>query len=135
MNEPLEVVDVGFITVRNEVAKVMFLYVSVILSTGGSVLSACWDTTPSQEQTPPEAEPPPPRRSSPPPGRLLLRTVRILLECILVLNTFIWRKFLFIGYYFRVIREFSIVLVVGRFHKGSVILVQKRSRHRFKMGA
>ena len=52
-----------FFTVRNEVAKVMFLHLSVILfmgrglwfcSRGGVCLSACWDTTPSpQEQTPP----------------------------------------------------------------------------------
>ena len=47
-------------TVRNEVAKVMFLHLSVILFTGGVCLSACWDTTPPgpgtpdpQEQTPP----------------------------------------------------------------------------------
>ena len=39
-------------------------------------------------------------------------------------NTFVWRNLLFFGFYFRVIREFSIVLVVGRF---LVILVQKRN--------
>ena len=44
-------------TVRNEVAKVMFLHVSVILSTGGGVcLSACWDTTTTT---------PPPRTGTP----------------------------------------------------------------------
>ena len=69
---------------------------------GGVCLSACWDTTtppppgadtPPQEQTPPQAGTPqgadtPPSRhpleEAPPSRRLLLRTVRILLECILV---------------------------------------------------
>ena len=55
-------------TVRNEVAKAMFLHVSVILSTGGRVcLSACWDTTTTTPQnrhppgagTPPQQAPPP----------------------------------------------------------------------------
>ena len=67
------------ITVRNEVAKVMFLHLSVILFTGGMVcLSACWDTAP-QEAPPWEAHPPPPGSahlpqkhtlpgSTPPPG-------------------------------------------------------------------
>ena len=53
------------ITVRNEVAKVMFLHLSVCPQGGGVCLSACWDTTS-------------------PSRRLLLRTVRILLECILL---------------------------------------------------
>ena len=46
--------------------------------TGGGVvcLSACWDTTPPQEQIPPGVDTP--------ERRPLLRTVRILLECILV---------------------------------------------------
>ena len=81
-------------TVLNEVAKVMFLHLSVVLFTGGVFLSACWDTP--QDQAPPwEQTPPPPQDQAPPgPGtppprrceqrRLLLRTVRILLECILV---------------------------------------------------
>ena len=115
------------ITVRNKVAKVMFLHLSVILFTGGMVcLSACWDTTPREAHpprkcthpppqkhtlpgsTPPGSTPPgnhplpqgstpprkdplplgstPPRKDPPPPGRRLpLRTVRILLECIVVL--------------------------------------------------
>ena len=79
-----------FITVRNEVAMVVSLHVSVILSTGvgGVCLSACWDTTPlgtgtPLEQAPPESKPPPS-----PGRRLLLRTVRILLECILVFSIF-----------------------------------------------
>ena len=73
-------------TVRNEVAKVMFLHACV--HTGGGVcLSACWDTTPpgaDPEQTPPEQTPP--RADTPPERRPLLRTVRILLECILVIK-------------------------------------------------
>ena len=112
-------------TVRNEVAKAMFLHLSVILFTrGGVCLSACLDTTPPgagtprQQTTPPEPgtsldqaySPPeqiPPRTRHPPdqapPGtdtpldqaspreqrRLLLRTVRIPLECILVMFLFI----------------------------------------------
>ena len=68
----------------------------------GVCLSACWDTPypwsrhpPPQEQAPPRSRQPP--RSRHPPGadtpsrRLLLRTVRILLECILVRNrVFLW---------------------------------------------
>ena len=71
-------------------AKLMFLWVSVILLTGGVCHSACWDTqtpphphtptppwadTPSQEQTPPGTDIPPhlppeqtPLRSRHPPG-------------------------------------------------------------------
>ena len=78
--------------------KVMFLHLSVILFTGGVCLSACWDTpTHSKEQTPQEQTPrernpsgtDPPRSRHPPgadaPSRwLLLRTVCVLLECILV---------------------------------------------------
>ena len=102
-------------TVRNEFAKVMFLQACVC--PGGDVcLSACWDTTPWEQKPPhpPEQPAPPPeqthpleqtttRSRHPPPGadppgtdtppeqtppRPLLRTVRILLECILVLNCF-----------------------------------------------
>ena len=63
---------------------------------GGVCLSACWDTTPSpRTRHPPRPGTPPPEQTPPPgpgtpPGsrpasrRLLLRTVRILLECILV---------------------------------------------------
>ena len=59
------------ITVRNEVAKAVFLHLSVCPR--GVCLSACWDTTPPLGS-----------RHPPPSRRLLLRTVRILLECILV---------------------------------------------------
>ena len=46
------------ITVRNEVAKVMFLHLSVSHSVhGGVCLSACWDTTP-RDQAPPWSRPP-----------------------------------------------------------------------------
>ena len=52
-------------TVRNEVAKVMFLHLSVILSTGGGFcFSACWDTSPPGTR-PPGADPPGSRH---PPG-------------------------------------------------------------------
>ena len=105
-------------TVRNEVAKVMFLQASVCPRRGGGggvCLSACFDTTHSpradtpREQTPPGSRHPPradthtwrrhppeqtpSRKQTPPLGadtpplpeiRSLLRTVRILLECILV---------------------------------------------------
>ena len=55
------------ITGRNEVAKVMFLHLSVILFTGGGgfCLNTCWDTTPL-DQAPPGSRPP---RSRPPPTR------------------------------------------------------------------
>ena len=47
-------------TIRNEVVKVMFLHMSVILFTGGVCRSTCWNNTPSPlEQAPPEQEPPP----------------------------------------------------------------------------
>ena len=56
--------------VGNEVAKAMFLHLSVILFTGGSASV--------HAGIPPDQAPPPEQR------RLLLRTVRVLLECILV---------------------------------------------------
>ena len=92
-------------TVRNEVAKVMFLLLSVILFTGGGVPGQ----VPPRNQVHPPGLGTPPRSGTPrqvppgqvhprqvhPPGqvhppssrRLLLRTVRILLECILVTCT------------------------------------------------
>ena len=48
---------VTIFTIRNEVAKVMFLYLSVILFAGGVCLSACWDTTLGKE-TPQTTHPP-----------------------------------------------------------------------------
>ena len=65
------------ITVRNEVAKVMFLHLSVCPQRGW-VLPQCMLGYPPGADTPPRADTPPSRR-------LLLRTVRILLECILVI--------------------------------------------------
>ena len=47
---------VWIFTVRNKVAKVMFLHLSVILFTGGVCLSACWDTTPPDQVPPPKAD-------------------------------------------------------------------------------
>ena len=41
-------------------AKVMFLQASVILSTRGVCLSACWDTTPWEQTSPREQTPAPP---------------------------------------------------------------------------
>ena len=50
------------VTVRNEVAKAMFLHLSVILFTGGVCLSACWDPprpgTPRRKHPPDQAPPP-----------------------------------------------------------------------------
>ena len=64
---------VEFLTVRNEVAKVMFLHLSVILSMGGVCLSVCWDTTPlppGSRHPPDQAYPPaPPRNRHPPSNR------------------------------------------------------------------
>ena len=74
-------------TVRNEFAKVMFLHLSVCLQGG---LPQCMlgyhprTRHPPQEQALPR-QPGTPPRQAPPSRRLLLRTVRILLECILVL--------------------------------------------------
>ena len=77
-------------------------YRCVSVHTGGVCLSACWDTTPPGADTPGSRHPPgadtpqsrhPPTRSrhpradTPPPERWpLLRTVHILLECVLVQN-------------------------------------------------
>ena len=84
-------------TGRNEVvAKVMFLLVSVILSTGGVsgrenplARRPPWAGRPPGKETPPgretpqQGEPPPPAWS-PPRHTVNERPVRILLECILV---------------------------------------------------
>ena len=46
------------ITVRNEVAKVKFLHLSVILFTEVVCLSACWESTPLGADTPQTRHPP-----------------------------------------------------------------------------
>ena len=92
-------------TVRNEVAKVMFLHLSVCPQGGGSSVHAGMPLTPApQHQAPPSTRLPPwdlappapagtppspapagsPRYQLPPPLPSRLRTVRILLECIFV---------------------------------------------------
>ena len=74
--------------------KVMFLHLSVILFTGGCLPQCMLGYTP-HGQTPPLGRHPPwadtlhgqtPPRQTPPSRRLLLRTVRIQLECILVIQ-------------------------------------------------
>ena len=89
-----------------------YVFTRVCLSTGGVCLSACWDTTTAQSRHPQEQVPPPPpepgttsgagtplgagtprsgtpQEQAPPPSRrLVLRTVRILLEYILVFMYF-----------------------------------------------
>ena len=63
-------VDVGLITVRNEVAKVMFLHLSVILFTGGVSASVHAGIPPAplpQEESSPPGRKHPPRRKHPPP--------------------------------------------------------------------
>ena len=55
-------------TVRNKVAKVMFLQACVCPQEGGC-LSACWDTTPPPKQTPPRSRHPPPLEQTPPGSR------------------------------------------------------------------
>ena len=84
-------------TKKRSCGKVMFLHLSVILFTGGGVSTPVHagihtplprEADPPQKQTPPGKEAD--KANTPPPSRrLLLRTVRILLERILV-----WVKFL-----------------------------------------
>ena len=93
----------------------MFLHVSVILSTGGESGRPPGQTHPHGRQTPPpphEQTPPPcqtdtpsgqkppgqtpPSRQTSPQGRPLQRTVRILLECILVKMIFQTRAIMLI---------------------------------------
>ena len=63
-----------FITVRNEVAKVMFLQLSVCPQ-GGVCLSACWDTTPPRGQAPSREQTHTPcDQHTPPPSRHTPRT-------------------------------------------------------------
>ena len=87
-------------TVRNEVVKVMFLQACVCPHGGGGVcLNASWDTPPEQTPLREQTHPPPTREQTPPGAdtrprerRPLLRTVRILLECILVLKNYFFCK-------------------------------------------
>ena len=73
-------------TVRNEVAKVMFF--TCVCPHGRGCLPQCMlgyhPPGADPEQTSPEQTPP--RADTPPERRPLLRTVRILLECILVIK-------------------------------------------------
>ena len=64
-------------TVLNEVAKVMFLHVSVILSTGGVCPIAYWDTPPwTRGRHPsPKSKYPRDQRQAPPPEQTPPRTV------------------------------------------------------------
>ena len=89
-------------TVRNEVAKVMFLQACVCPQGEGEYLTRYTPPgpdappgpgtpprtryTPPEPGTPPGPGTPPPGPRTPPEIRPLLRTVRILLECILVYN-------------------------------------------------
>ena len=75
---------ISLITVRNEVAKVMFLQVSVCPQ--GGLPQCMLGYHPPPEQTPRNRQPPRSRQPPPRERRLLLRMVRILLECILVQN-------------------------------------------------
>ena len=66
------------VTVRNEVAKVrLCFYRRVSVHGGGVCPSACLDTTPPGSR--------PPREQTPRERQPLLRTIRILLECIIVI--------------------------------------------------
>ena len=69
----------------------MFLHLSVILSTGVSApvhtgIHTPWADTPLEADTPGKQTPP--SKQTPPRRWLLLRTVRILLECIVVLKQY-----------------------------------------------
>ena len=95
------------LTVRNEVAKVMFLQASVCPQGGWGCLPGAdtpgsrhpptpWEQTPPPGADTPQSRPPsgsrhPPEQTHPLPPeiRLLLRTVRILLECILLSLIFV----------------------------------------------
>ena len=79
-----------FITVRNEVAKVMFLHLSVCPRGGGGSASvhAGIPHSPPRSRHPPGGRHPAGSRHPPSSRRLRLRTVRIVLECILVINSF-----------------------------------------------
>ena len=67
---------------KRSCGKVMFLYLSVILFTGGVYTLPLADTPHPPGRHPPRH--PPPQANPPPPRQPLQLTVRILLECILV---------------------------------------------------
>ena len=69
---------------------VMFLHVSVILSTGGRLADPLGRPPHPWADTLPWANTPPGGRHPPSPGRPLQRVVRILLECILVFCKFVY---------------------------------------------
>ena len=110
-------------TVCNEVAKVMFLHLSVCPR--GVCLSAGWDTTPAQEQaslragTPhPGADTPPLDHALPPPPpsrRLRLRMVRILLECILVSLVHFMHTWIYVYSKFQLVKSNQICWVAISF--------------------
>ena len=65
--------------------KVMFSQASVILSIGGVSQTFPWADTPYSPGRQPSVQTPPGQTPPPAPSRrLLLRTIRILLECVLV---------------------------------------------------
>ena len=67
LDPPLHAQDLRVLFLRSKFPKVMFLHLSVILFTGEVCLSACWDTTPYQEQTTPTGSRPPGTRHPPGP--------------------------------------------------------------------
>ena len=86
-------IEAHIVTVRNEVANVMFLHLSVIMFTGGYLPQYMLGYThagahipsPRSRHTPLAADP---QEQTPSSRQLLLRTVRILQECILVFLMF-----------------------------------------------
>ena len=71
-----------FYRLQRSCGKVKFLHLSVILSTSECIPACTWADTPLGRHLP-RADTPP-GQTPPPSRRLLQRTVRILLECILV---------------------------------------------------
>ena len=70
---------INFYRPQRSCGKVMFLHLSVILSTGGCLADTSRADIPLGRNLPPRADIPPPH-----PRRPLQGTVRILLECILI---------------------------------------------------
>ena len=98
LNHEIILVDRSLLPSATKLRRLCFFRRLVCPQGGGDVcLSACWDTThthtpPPRSRHPPEVDPPgpdtPPGSDTPLPEiRPLLRTVRILLECILVQRT------------------------------------------------